>query len=164
MLWWYNIHGVWLTVHMQPYPPNGSLIGVDRSTIGSGASMVMHLTRNEAGINFPRSLCGAFWMACLCLGEHLLHFCWPLCHFSHEHIAPIQTITAFQSVVIKHRGTLFKTPMSFKALNHRNEWLSIRVWATGLSEIHLHLTVNHFLWWVIFSSTEFTHHKIRWGC
>lgn len=82
MLLWDNIHSAWLADHMQPYLPNGFLIWVDRSTIGSSASIVMHLTRNKAEINFPWSLCGAFWMAlCLCLREHLLHFCWPLCPF-----------------------------------------------------------------------------------
>lgn len=125
MLLWDNIHWVWLAVPMQPYLPNGFLIWVDRSTIGSYASIVMHLTRNKAGINFPRSPCGAFWMAvCLCLEEHLLPFCWPLCPFPHEHITPIEMITAFQSVVIKHLGRVFKTLMSFIALNHsyqRNE-------------------------------------------
>lgn len=67
MLLWYNIHWAWLAIHMWPYLPNGSLIWVDRSTIGSPPSLVMHLTRNKAEINFPWSLCGAlFEWPCVC--------------------------------------------------------------------------------------------------
>ena len=108
MLLWYNIHRVWLAIHMWPYLPNGFRIWVDRSTIGLPASIVMHLTRNKAEINFPWSLYGALSMAlCLCPREHLLHFCWPLCPFPYEHIAPIEMITAFQSVV-KTTGHTFR--------------------------------------------------------
>lgn len=53
MLLPYNIHRVWLAIHMWPYLPNGSLIWADRSTTGSRTSTVMHLTRNKAEINFP---------------------------------------------------------------------------------------------------------------
>lgn len=115
MLLWHNIHRVWLAIHMWPYLPNGFLIWVDRSTIRSPASTVMHLTRNKAEINFPWTLCGAFWMAaCLCRREHLLHFCWPLCPFPYEQITPIEMITAFQSVVKTTRHT-FENPIGFQS-------------------------------------------------
>lgn len=100
MLLWRNIHRVWWAIHMRPYPPNGFLIWMDRSSVESPVSRVMHLNRNKAVINFLWFLCGAFWMAwCFCPREHLLHFCWPLCPLRDEHIAPIEMITAFQSVV-----------------------------------------------------------------
>lgn len=126
MLLWYNIHRVWLAIHVRPYLPNGFLIWADRSTVGSHASRVIHLTRNKAQINFLWSLCEVFRMAlCLCLREHLLHFCWPLCPFPYEHIAPIEMITAFQSMV-KTTGHTFSKP----------QWL-LKHLTTVTSEINL---------------------------
>lgn len=79
----YGIHRVWLTVRMRTCRPNGSLIWVDRPTIGSPASTITHLTRNKAEINSLQRLCGGRLNGlCLCSREHLLHFCWPLCPFS----------------------------------------------------------------------------------
>lgn len=119
MLLWCNIHWVWLGIHMWPYFPNGSLIWADRSTGGSHVSLVMHLSRNKAEINFLGWFAGAFRMAlCFCPRGHLLHFCWPLCPFPYEHIVPIEMITAFQSVVTTTGHTFFKSPMAFKALSH----------------------------------------------
>lgn len=111
---------------MQPYLPNGFLIWVDGCNIGSFASIVMHLTRNKAEINFPWFLCGAFFNDRVFVPEGALT---PLLLTSLSFIP-----WAYQShwndncfSICGHktsRQTFFQTPMSLKALNHsykRNE-------------------------------------------
>lgn len=109
---WHNTRRTRLAIHMWPYLLNGLLIWADRPAVGSHGSHVVRLTRNKAEINFLWSLCGAFFrMAlCLCPREHLLHFCWPLCPFPCEHVAPFEMITAFQSVVKTTGHPIFSKP------------------------------------------------------
>lgn len=111
----------------------------------------MLLTRNKAQINFRWSLCEVFPMAlCLCLREHLLHFCWPLCPFHYEHIALIEMITAFQSMVKTTGRTFSKPQWPLKHLTTVTReinlgQLSIWVQTQRLSEIKLNDARGQFL-------------------
>lgn len=105
----------------------------------------MHLTGNKARINLPWYLCEAFWNGLVFVpeGALILHFCWPLCPFPHKHIAPIEMITAFQSMVKTTRHFFFRKPQWLLkhlttvsgGINHGQ--LSIRLQAEGLLEMKL---------------------------